>query len=241
MSNEEPKKTDGIGQNQRTLPNKASVYNEFILWSAMPPMEQARLGIETQEAFCEYYKISRDTCWHWKQRPDFQSRRMAILKIWAKDRTPGVVQGIYRAAVKGNSDSQRIWLKYFEGWVEETKIDHTQKVEITTNDIRFIIEGMPEKEKEQCYGYLREILDISQSLREAGRLQDGTASYEADEAIIRDQADNDAQDIPDAEASQIPTRHPSSLCTDMERFVFQDNYKGSARWWQKRTARDSWI
>ena len=55
-------------------PNKRSIYNEFILWTAMPHPEKVRLGIETQGQFSEQYKINEDTLTNWKKRPDFESR-----------------------------------------------------------------------------------------------------------------------------------------------------------------------
>jgi hypothetical protein len=210
---------------------KPTQYQEFILWSALPTPEKIRLGLEWQKDFAAHYHLQERTLSVWKQRSDFKDRVRKIMKMWAFDRTPDVILGIYRSALKGNSDSQRIWLKYFEGWVEETKVDHTLKVEISSNDIRFLIEGMPEKEKLECYGYLRNILDISQSLHNSGRLADGTASYDIDEAVICEDSDNDAQDVPDTKTCAVSARHPSSLRPDLEREVFQGDYKGAARWW----------
>jgi len=222
---------------QRLLPNKASVYEEFILWSAMPPMEQRRLGIETQEQFGEYYKVSGVTMWKWKQRTEFHQRRMKLVRDWAHDRTPGVIQSIYASCLKGNSDSQRIWLKYFEGWVEETKVDHTLKVEITQNDIRHLIEALPEKEKLECYGHLRQILDIATAVRNSGRLNDSTAGYNDAEDAVFTEADNDAQDVSGSGANELAESYPHSIRADLgdnsNRTAPASTYhnQSAERWW----------
>ena len=223
------------------LPNKASLYDEFILWSAMPPMEQRRLGIETQTAFCEFYHIGHNQTSVWKNRPDFQERRTKILALWAKDRTPAVIQGIFASAVKGNSDSQRIWLKYFEDWQEDKPQEIKIRVRMAPEDLRFVVDGMPDEYKQKFYGYITEIIDTAVALRNSRGLQDGNTNSLFAEDEIPDETDNDASDLSDSETCEVSARHPSSLCSDLETHLFQDNYQGSARWWQKRIARDGWI
>lgn len=35
---------------------RVDIYEEFCLWSAMPPSERSKFGIETQEQFVQFFK-----------------------------------------------------------------------------------------------------------------------------------------------------------------------------------------
>jgi len=219
-----------LSQSEKDRPRKYSIYNEFILWSAMPEMERRNLGIETQTQFCEYYKIGINTPTKWKERPDFYDRVRKIMRLWAFDKTPTVIHGIYRSAVKGNSDSQRIWLQYFEGWTEKQTMEHVVKVQMSPNDIRFLIDGMPEEYKRKYYGYIREIIDTAVSLRNAGQLQDGYAEDPAIEGDVSGEADNDAPNVPDNPTSKVSTSYPRSIRTDMVWEVQSHHHQSPERW-----------
>ena len=97
---------------QKKNPDRVDVYTEFILWFAMPPAERAKLGIKNQGQFADYYKVSPNTLSRWKDRMDFETRVDKIQMMWGKEKTADVIQGIYRAAVKGNPMSQLLWLQY---------------------------------------------------------------------------------------------------------------------------------
>ena len=136
---------------------KISVYYEFVLWSAMPPVERVRLGIENQEQFASYYGVETSTLSRWKQRPDYQPKVREILAMWAKGRTPDIVQGIYRAAIKGNSMSQLLWLQYIEGYHPKAKVKVEQPL-FTANDVLSLIHMLPEPEKTKHLGYHKQLL-----------------------------------------------------------------------------------
>lgn len=214
---------------------KPDVYREFILWTAMPPLEKQRLGLETQGAFCDEYKINRATAVRWKERPDFEERVDAILKMWSVDKTPDVIFGIYKAAVKGNPMSQLLWLQYFKKFNPKQEVEHTHKVEVGVNDIRFIIEALPEPLKSEHYANLRKLLEDGQRLRFAGELENSTRVIDVDgtPGPVSDEADHDAPDVPGERADAVATSHKASLCEDMVWPAFTRHHQSASRWWQE--------
>ena len=214
-------------------PHKVDKYQEFILWFAMPTVERVKLGIDTMEAFAEYYHINRTTLWRWKDRPDFEPRVDHIQMQWGKEKTSDVIQGIYRAAVKGNPMSQLLWLQYFKKFTPKTQVEHTAKVEIGVNDIRFLIEGLPTQElKDKHYGNLRDLLDAAQEARNSGLLEDGDRSDGLEEDV-QGQTDNDAQDISSEDAYDIPKGYKASIRANMVWEVHSYHHQGTTWRWQE--------
>lgn len=207
------------------------VYTEFILWFAMPPEERSKLGIKDQGEFVEKYGIGVNTPTRWKDRPDFEQRVDKITRMWALDKTAAVIQGIYKAAVKGNPMSQLLWLQYFKGFNPKSEVVNTTKVEVSVNDIRFIIEAMPEPLRSKHYGNLRELLDDAAALRSSGQLEDRDISFEGPADRILIEANHDAQDVPVEKGNGMAGRHPSCLRSDLVGTVSADNHQGAARWW----------
>lgn len=215
-------------------PIKADVYKEFILWTAMPHAEKVRLGLERQHQFCDHYKIHITTPSRWKQRPDFEQRVDAILKMWATDKTPDVVHAIYRAAVKGNPMSQLLWLQYFKKFSPKQEVEHVQKVEIGVNDIRYLIHSLPEPLRSEHYANFRKLIDDAQRLRFAGQLEDSTIPDTArSEKGISDEADNDAYDVSGQRAHAVAKRYPFSLRANMVGEISPHHREGAERRWEK--------
>lgn len=214
-------------------PHKVDKYQEFILWFAMPTVERVKLGIDTMEAFAEHYSVNRTTLWRWKERPDFEPRVDHIQMQWGKEKTADVIQGIYRAAVKGNPMSQLLWLQYFKKFTPKTQVEHTAKIEIGVNDIRFLIEGLPTQElKDKHYGHLRELLEAAQQARSDGLLEAGDRS-EGPEDAVSDEADSDAQDVPGSDAYGIPKGYKASVRANMVWEVHSYHHQGTAWRWQE--------
>lgn len=139
-------------------PNRIDVYEEFVLWYAMPPSERYKLGIETQEEFTQYYHIGINTPTVWKSRSDFQKRVRAMRNELAFERTSDVLEGMYRGAVSGNAGCQKLWLQYF--------CDFGVKQKATTPPVRFasvddtlsLIEALPEDKREKHYDAIRTLM-----------------------------------------------------------------------------------
>jgi hypothetical protein len=89
---------------------RQDIYEEFILWSAMPPTERSKLGIETQDQFVKSYGIGINTPTAWKKNRDYERRVTELRREWAFGKTSAVIEGIYKSAVRGNTQSQKLWL-----------------------------------------------------------------------------------------------------------------------------------
>lgn len=218
---------------KRHLPvYRRSLYNEFILWTAMPHQEKVKLGLEWQKDFSAYHKIDESTLWRWKHRDDFEKRVDDILKKWSTDKTPDVVHAIYRSAIKGNPLSQQLWLGYFKGY-NPRKADGTEenKVEVGVNDIRFIISGFPEPMKSKWNAILTEFTIEANALRDA-RETDGDLWNERPTQDVYEQTDNDAQNIPNTgRRNEVACRYRERVCDNLERKVSEGDYK-STSWWR---------
>lgn len=223
--------TNSMRNSEMSHPVKrADIYREFVLWTAMPPLEKRNLGIETQTAFCEYYKIGINTPTAWKHRADFEGRVDAILKMWSTDKTPDVIHGIYRSAVKGNPMSQLLWLQYFKKFSPRTEVEHTNKVEVGVNDIRHLIELLPEPLKSKHYANLRELLDDSSAVRDARVVEDSHWTTRPADPILGE-ADNDAQDVPEQEGHAVAPSHQTGVRAPMDWGNYPSDHQGTARGW----------
>lgn len=213
-------------------PNKNSLYTEFILWTAMPYQEKIKLGMEWQQDFAAYYKVAESTLWRWKKREDFEKRVDAILKMWATDKTPDVIHSIYRSAVKGNPFSQQLWLGYFKGYNPKKGSEEKSsgKVEIGENDIRFIINGLPEPMRTKYNEYITEIIIGANEVKNARTIDDIGWDEQRPENYLSDETDSDAQDIPDQRANVVAFGYTERVCKNMERKVSENYHQSSKRW-----------
>jgi len=218
---------------QRDRPRKVDSYEEFILWMALPTPEKMKLGIETRQAFAEYHKVGLRSLFRWQDRAEFKDRVQELRKKWAFEKTQGVIEGIYRSAVKGNDKSQKLWMQIFEGFTEKTEDTKTLKVEISVNDIRFLIEQMPSEYQERFYGYLREISDTAQSLRYSGRLEDRNIPNTYVEATILEGPDTDAQDVQNVRANEMAFRHRECVSDNLEWKASESDNQSASRWGKK--------
>ena len=217
-----------------TRPNKVDKYQEFILWFAMPTPERMQLGIETQKEWAEFYHVAESTLVRWKDRPDFEVRVDHIQSKWGVEKTADVIQGIYRSAVKGNPMSQLLWLQYFKKFSPKTTVETTVKHEITVNDIRFLINGLPEDLRKKHNANLRTLLDDVQSVRDSGLLEDGGGGH-GSEGDVSDTTDTDAQDVQREATDDVPGSDQEGVRTDMVRGL-QSYHHQSAAWWRQEQA-----
>lgn len=147
-----------VTNSENREPKRMDIYEEFCLWSAMPPSERAKFGIETQEQFVEFYNIGVNTPTAWKRRTDYKVYVTTLRSEWAFAKTGAVIEGIYRSALKGNPHSQKLWLQYFHGFSEKKELTIKDRPVIGINDILYLVEQLPESEREKYYEWLRDLL-----------------------------------------------------------------------------------
>ena len=98
-------------------------FEEFVEWVSLP--EVLRMP-KTQGELAVKFGLGEDTLSNWKGRACFWDLVKRKRETWGRERTPNVIMGLYRKAVKdGNAAESKLWLQYFENWTEktETKID----------------------------------------------------------------------------------------------------------------------
>lgn len=100
---------------------KQAEYYEFVRWTALPFFLRTP---SDQQAFQMQWKVSADTLARWKKDPNFWEDVRREIREWAKDKTPEVIAGILKAAVKGNPISQKLWMQIFEGFEEKSQQTH---------------------------------------------------------------------------------------------------------------------
>lgn len=218
----------------------ATTYDEFVLWYAMPGHEKVKYGVETQEQFADMHGINRRTLTRWKNRTDFRKRIKELRDEWGKSRTSDIIAAIYKSAIKGNPLSQKLWLQYFEDFEEKSQQTHkVEHVEITANDIRFLIEALPEPMKTYHYANLRQLLDDSAAHANARLIDEQTLlahdeleesdRAEGPESGVSGEADNHAPNVPNLTAYEVAAGHPRRLCCSVEREVSAYHHQGTAR------------
>lgn len=216
---------------EKTTLIKADIFNEFAIWGSLPTEERYKIGApKNLSEFAERYGVDNDTLTRWKKREDYIFKVEEAYRQWSRDKTADVFNGIYKAAVRGNPGSQLLYLQYFRGFNPKTEVVHTKKIEVGVNDIRYLIEQLPEELKKLHYANLQQLFDDAQHLRNTGQLENSAAPAIELEGDVQEQADNDAQVVPVARAYEIPSRYQECVCENMERQVSAYNHQSAARW-----------
>lgn len=102
---------------------KLNEYYEFVRWIALP--EPVRRP-PTQKLLAEDLGVRPETLSDWKNDPNFYEDVRHEIERWAKEKTPNVVAGLYRKAVRdGDAAAVKLWYQIFEGFSEKTKVENT--------------------------------------------------------------------------------------------------------------------
>jgi len=164
-----------VTKSDKRDPRRVDVYEEFVLWSAMPPSERSRCGIKTQEQFVKLYKIGINTPTAWKKRPEYEMRVTALRQEWAFSRTGEVIESIYRSALKGNPQSQKLWLQGFTEFSEKHEVKKPEeRASASVDDLLTLIEFLPEEKKKKYYDWITELLVEASIVQERARYQGDT-------------------------------------------------------------------
>lgn len=121
---------------KKTTPNKPNKldtsglryvdeYKEFIVWIATP--KELREP-KTQSGLAKKFGVGEDTLSEWKRRNSFYDEVSKKRKEWGRDRTPDVIHALYSNILKtGSVSGVKLWLQYFEGWVEKVDTNLLKK------------------------------------------------------------------------------------------------------------------
>ena len=214
------------------VPPKTTEFEEFCLWYAMPYAQKKTLGLLTQKDFSENYDVAPQTLSRWKDRPEFMARVTKLRNQWAFEKTQDVIQGIYSAAVGGNALSQKLWLQFFLGFSEKSEVTTVTKVEITTNDIRHLINQLPENLKNKHNANLRELLDDAISVANARDVEDSRWTTGLADPIPVETY-HDAQDVSGSGSDEVATSHKVGLRANMVWEPFANHNKSPSRRWKE--------
>lgn len=219
---------------------KSNEFDDFVIWFALPGTQKKQMEIETLEQFANNNNVSIRTLIRWKQRPEFEVKVRDMRKRWAFDKTSDVIEAIHKSATRGNDKSQKLWFQLFEGFSERTENVQTQQVELSVNDLRFLIQAFPLDEQDKYYGYIRQIIDraaIIGSEIERGEIPEHLAYIEASatdstedvEGSVSDEADINAQHLQVERDDEISESHPFSLRSNMVRKISAYHHQSSSR------------
>ncbi len=127
--------------------NKRGEFELFARWTAISPLlkliskgelekngitdpeELILLEIRDQNGFGAKFNVTPETLSRWKKREKFWELVKAYQKKWGRDKTPNVIAGLYREAVKhGNKDrNAQLWLQYMEDWAPKEEVTVTER------------------------------------------------------------------------------------------------------------------
>lgn len=116
--------------------NKLAEFELFAKWLAISPLlrqlgegDLAKTGIsdpeelelikiKTAEQFAARFGVTDRTLRLWKKKKKFWDHYNKNMKAWGRQKTPSVLLGLYRAAVRdGDGAKVKLWLQFFEDWV----------------------------------------------------------------------------------------------------------------------------
>ena len=219
-----------------------SVFNEFIVWYALPRPEKINLGIETQKDFADYHSISEQTLVAWTDRPEFLPAVKRLWKKWGQGRTPNIVQAIYNSSVGGGKEApqaQKLWMQVIEDFTEKkdgTEISEKEAGGANIGDLKRLVDILPEELRQKHYGYIRELIGDIESFRNA-RESEVDDWDKRPPQTVPDETNNTPPALPsDERANEVAVgykeRIRKDLVTETNRptRIPQNNYKGTERW-----------
>lgn len=222
--------TQIVRKSNKGIVEKPDIYELFIVWLVTPILEKKKMELESQKAFADRYGVSERTLLRWKGMPELRARVKDIREKLAFERTQGVIDGMYKSAVMGNDRSQKLWFQIFEGFTEKQEVKQTLKVELTVNDIRYLIDGLPEPYRSEHYGNLTKLLKDATMVEKARNVEISNLTDGA-EGEIYTETYNDAQSVPGNGNNVVAKGYQECVCEDMEWPLPENNYQGASRRW----------
>ena len=135
-------------------------YAQFIKWMATPSVLRKP---RTQQDLSKEFQVSQQALSSWKKREGFWDEVRLEMKVWAKDKTPNVIQAIYQIVIKqgkGSPQAAKLWLQYIEQWAEGQEIKTISELTIKEKTTLKDIKKMSKKKRRDFYAKLAEAQDI---------------------------------------------------------------------------------
>ncbi len=133
---------------KKTGPYRKATWQEFVRFTAFPNiLREKEFGFDTDSAFGKKHRVNPDTLCRWKNEQTFWDEVKKTWKRWGKDKTPDVILGLYRTAVKqGRAAEALAWMKIVEDWQEKLDVQDVYARK-TLKDIQDNIRRLVERNK----------------------------------------------------------------------------------------------
>jgi hypothetical protein len=159
------RKTSGGGTRE---PKKKDIYGRFIEWIALTHEERAKMGLRFAGDFAQKYGVRPSTLSDWQKRPEFLDlkREAQILKLQLE--TSDVLDGLKKRCIKyGMAYDVELFLLYVEKWDRKHVLEILGEVKLGDNDIRTLVDLLPEAKQKKFYDVLTELIAEAESARVA--------------------------------------------------------------------------
>ena len=150
-------------------PNKQTVYDRFVEWIALTTKDRKKLGVSTQRDFAKKYGMHETTLTGWKKREDFGQLKQEAQVSRLQNDTSDVLEGLKNRCVKyGMAYDVELFLLYVEKWDRKHVLEILGEIKLGDNDIRTIIDLLPEAKQKTFYDTLTNLIAEAQSARSIG-------------------------------------------------------------------------
>jgi hypothetical protein len=171
---------------------KEDVFKKFVLFFSLPDPEKCQMfGVEkdpitgkvkvpTQQDFALKYGLAFETLSRWKNRKDFMDAVNMVRRQWGRERTSNVMASLYNRCLKyGMAYDIETYLAYFDNWSRTQVVKHVQE-KFDVDDIRTIINSLPEGAQKDAYEKLGQVIAIAESVGENTKSERDATGESAD-------------------------------------------------------------
>ncbi len=120
---EEKKDIKNLKEPKKIHPYKLSEQDEMINFVALPrTLRKKEYGFGNLGELAERLKVGSGTFSEWLKDKEVQERIKDKWKQWGKEKTPNVIQSLYKTAVKeGKASEVKAWMQIIEDWLEKSE------------------------------------------------------------------------------------------------------------------------